>query len=57
MWLAAFCIGLPIIAILRKIYKKTNIWENLLSGYFWNLPLRTIVEMYMEMIVNIMVNT
>jgi hypothetical protein len=57
MWIAAFCIGLPVIAVLRKIFKKSSLLENLLSGFFWNLPLRTLVEMYMELVVNILINT
>ena len=32
-------------------------WENVLGAFFFNGPLRTLTEMYFEMIMTILVNT
>jgi hypothetical protein len=57
MWMCAIFILLPILLLLNKMCKKITLWENILGGFFFNGPLRTITEMYFEMIITILVNT
>ena len=46
IWILALFIGLPILITLVKVCKKVKIFENILGGFFFNGPLRTVVEMY-----------
>ncbi|CDW72275.1 fu domain containing protein [Stylonychia lemnae] len=59
--LTLWCIGilliLPITLILNKICKKVQFWEEIISGFFFNAPLRTFVEMYIELILQVLINT
>ena len=57
MWFLAVFIALPVLLLMNKMCKKITIWENILGGFFFNGPLRTIIEMYFEMIICILVNT
>ena len=57
MWMCAIFILLPVLLLLNKMCKKITLWENILGGFFFNGPLRTIIEMYFEMIITILVNT
>jgi hypothetical protein len=57
MWMCAIFILLPILLLLNKMCKKITIWENILGGFFFNGPLRTVTEMYFEMTITVLVNT
>ena len=57
MWMCAIFILLPVLLLLNKMCKKITLWENILGGFFFNGPLRTITEMYFEMIITVLVNT
>lgn len=57
LWLTAIFILLPILILFSKMCKKVKIWENILGGFFFNGPLRTVTEMYFEMVITILVNT
>jgi hypothetical protein len=57
IWMGAIFILLPILLLLNKMCKKITLWENILGGFFFNGPLRTITEMYFEMIITVLVNT
>jgi hypothetical protein len=56
-WTLALFVLLPILLLMNKICKKVKIWENVLGGFFFNGPLRTFVEMYFEMVIQVVVNT
>jgi len=56
-WICLIFILMPILILFSKMCKKVKIWENILGGFFFNGPLRTITEMYFEMIITILVNT
>ena len=51
MWSCALFILLPILILMSKLCKKVKIWENILGGFFFNGPLRTLTEMYFEMVI------
>lgn len=57
MWLIAFMCILPVILLMNKICKKVKLWEDLVSGFFFNMPLRGFVEMYIEIILSVIINT
>lgn len=57
IWILAIFIMLPILISLSKMCKKVKVFENILGGFFFNGPLRTLVEMYFEMVITIVVNT
>ncbi len=51
IWVLAIFVLLPILLALNKMCKKVKVFENILGGFFFNGPLRTITEMYFEMII------
>ncbi|CDW86063.1 cadg multi-domain protein [Stylonychia lemnae] len=59
--LTLWCVGLlfilPVAMILNKIWKKVQFWEEVVQGFFFNGPLRTFVEMYIELILQVLINT
>jgi hypothetical protein len=55
-WILAIFIALPILLLLSKIFKKVTAIENALGTFFFNGPLRTVTEMYFEMVITIFVN-
>jgi hypothetical protein len=57
LWLTAIFIILPVLLLMNKMCKKVTIWQNILGGFFFNGPLRTVTEMYFEMVITILVNT
>lgn len=57
IWVLAIFVMLPILLLLTKICKKIKVFESILGGFFFNGPLRTIVEMYFEMVIQVVVNT
>ncbi len=57
MWLVAFLCILPIMFLMNKLCKKVKLWEDLISGFFFNMPLRGFVEMYIEIVLAVIINT
>lgn len=57
IWVLAIFVLLPILIALNKMCKKVKVFENILGGFFFNGPLRTIIEMYFEMVIQVVVNT
>lgn len=55
-WILALFILLPILLFLNKVCKKMKVFENMIGGFFFNGPLRTVTEMYFEMVITIVVN-
>jgi hypothetical protein len=53
----AFLCILPVIYVMNKICKKVKIWEDIVSGFFFNMPLRGFIEMYIEIALSVIVNT
>eukprot|EP00347_Sterkiella_histriomuscorum_P013631 403363980 len=52
-----FLIILPFSLILNKLCKKVKLWEEIIGAFFFNLPLRTFIEMYIELILQVVINT
>jgi hypothetical protein len=50
LWVFAYIIILPVCLIMHKICKKVHLWEDMIGNFFYNLPLRTIIEMYIEIV-------
>lgn len=48
---------LPGILIMNKICKKVKLWDDLVSSFFFNMPLRGFVESYIEIIISVILNT
>ena len=42
---------------MNKICKKVKFWEELISSFFFNAPLRTFIEMYIELVLLVVLNT
>eukprot|EP00347_Sterkiella_histriomuscorum_P011981 403370353 len=57
LWCVGFLILLPAILLMNKLCKKIRLWEQLVSQFFFNGPLRTFVEMYIELILQVIINT
>lgn len=57
LWAAVFLFMLPGIIIMNKICKKVKLWEDLVSSFFFNMPLRGFVESYIEIIISVILNT
>eukprot|EP00347_Sterkiella_histriomuscorum_P006839 403351236 len=57
LWCVGLLVFLPIILLLNKLCKKIRLWEQLVSQFFFNGPLRTFVEMYIELILQVIINT
>eukprot|EP00347_Sterkiella_histriomuscorum_P005340 403356986 len=57
LWCIAFLIILPFSLVLNKLCKKVKLWEEIIGAFFFNLPLRTFIEMYIELILQVVVNT
>ena len=57
MWVVAVLIILPLSLILNKMCKRVKAWENMIGFFFFNGPLRIFVEMYLELIMQIIINT
>lgn len=55
-WILAVFIALPVLLLLSRIFKKVTAIENALGTFFFNGPLRTLTEMYFEMVITIFVN-
>ncbi len=56
LWGIAYLMILPLLYTLHKICQGVELWSNISGSYFWNMPLRTLVEIYIEMVVNIFLN-
>src|SRR5690606_6839139 len=57
MWAVAYMVILPLGLIMKKLCKRVRIWESLIGGFFFNTPLRTIIEMYIEIALQVLINT
>lgn len=57
MWTIGFLGILPIALILNKICKKVKFWEDIISSFFFNGPLRAFIEMYIELVLQAVLNT
>ncbi|CDW90898.1 cadg multi-domain protein [Stylonychia lemnae] len=57
LWVLGLLVILPIAVILNKLCKKMSLWENIIGFFFFNGPLRTFVEMYIELIMQVVINT
>ena len=55
-WILMVFIALPLLLLMSKICKKITAFENALGGFFFNGPLRTMTEMYFDMVIQIFVN-
>lgn len=42
---------------MNKLCKKVKLWEDLKGSFFFNGPLRAFVEMYIELIIQVIINT
>jgi hypothetical protein len=57
LWAVAFLAILPTIYLMNKLCKRVKIWEDIVSGFFFNMPLRGFIEMYIEIALSVVVNT
>ena len=57
MWVPLVFVLLPLLLILNKVFKKMRAIENALGNFFFNGPLRTVEEMYFEMVIEVIINT
>ena len=48
---------LPIALLLNKLCKRVKVWEKIIGFFFFNGPLRTFIEMYIELIMQVVINT
>ena len=40
----------------NKLCKKVYIWDKIISAAFFNFPLRTFIEMYLDVVMQVLVN-
>lgn len=57
IWTFAICLGVPALYLLHKLFKRIALFENMLNNFFFNIPLRTLSEQYIDMILMILVNS
>ena len=57
IWAVAGFLMLPSLYIMNKLCKKVKLWEDLLSTFFFNMPMRTFVETYIDSAIQIILNT
>ena len=57
LWIVGILVILPFALLLNKICKKVNLWEKIIGFFFFNGPLRTFIEMYLELISQVVINT
>jgi hypothetical protein len=57
MWIAIFCVFLPILMILRKLCHKVKFFEELTGAFFFNGPLRAITELYVDISFALILNS
>lgn len=57
IWCFSAFLVLPTLYVLHKVCKKVKLWEDLMSAFFFNTPLRTVTEMYIDLALQIIVNT
>ncbi|CDW87978.1 cadg multi-domain protein [Stylonychia lemnae] len=57
IWTFGLLIILPIVLTMNKLCKKIKMWESVLGQFFFNGPLRTFIEMYIELILQVIINT
>lgn len=57
IWLVMFMVILPGSFIFHKMCKKVKFWEEMVGSFFFNAPLRTFVEMYIEIVLQVLINT
>ena len=46
--LFTFIVVLPFLWLLNKICRNVRMWRNMISGFFFNSPIRAIVETYLD---------
>ena len=57
LWCIGLLVILPTMLLLNKLCKKVKLWEDMVSSFFFNAPLRAFVEMYIELILQVIINT
>ena len=56
MWIICIFVVLPMALIGNKLCKKVYIWDKIISAAFFNFPLRTFIEMYLDVVMQVLVN-
>ncbi|CDW87181.1 cadg multi-domain protein [Stylonychia lemnae] len=57
LWMVSILVILPFALILSKKFKTVKLFQNLIQGFFYNVPLRTFIELYLELILIVLINT
>ena len=57
IWVFLFIIFLPSVLLMNKICKKVKLWEEIKGSFFFNSPLRAFVEQYIEITMQVVLNT
>lgn len=56
LWCIGYILILPASYFLHKLCKKVKFWEEVVGNFFFNAPLRTIIEMYIEIVLQVLIN-
>lgn len=57
MWIFGIFLVLPVLLVLVRMCKKIKMFEEMVGTFFYNGPLRTLTQMYFQMMIQILVNT
>lgn len=57
IWCFLYLIILPTSLVMHKLCRKVKFWEELIGSFFFNLPMRTLIEMYIEITLQVIINT
>ncbi|CDW85864.1 cadg multi-domain protein [Stylonychia lemnae] len=57
LWCVGLLLILPLALLFHKMFKNVKFWEDIVAAFFFNVPLRTFVEMYIELILQVLINS
>ncbi|CDW72132.1 UNKNOWN [Stylonychia lemnae] len=57
LWMVSILVILPFTILLNKKFKTIKLFQDLVQGFFYNVPMRTFMELYLELILIVLINT
>ena len=57
IWAAAFCLIVPGLYLMSKLFKRIQFFQRKFNDFFYNIPLRTLTEQYIDLILQVLVNS